>query len=232
MRRIMLYVAGLLVCAAVLLPPLGATASVDPADFTKPKANPYFPLTPGKVFVYRGTEGGDHLVEHLRVTHRTETIEGVETTVVKDTLFANARLAEATTDWYANDNNGATWYFGERTATYDRHGHVASREGSWRSGIDDGEAGIIMAANPVPTDAYRQEFLTGHAEDQAWIVANHERVTVPYGHVRNVVRSFEWTRLEPRVVSVKLYAPGLGIVRERDVAGGNESLELIKVRTH
>jgi hypothetical protein len=48
---------------------------------------------------------------------------------------------------------------------------VKSREGSWLAGRDGGVAGIIMPAHPKPTDAYRQEFLTGHAEDQAWIVA-------------------------------------------------------------
>jgi hypothetical protein len=44
------------------------------------------------------------------------------------------------------------------------------------------------------------------------------------------VRSFEWSRLEKNVVSLKFYAPGLGIVRERDVAGGNERFVLVSVR--
>ena len=47
--------------------------------------------------------------------------------------------------------------------------------------------------------------------------------------MRDVVRSYEWTRLEPNVVSLKLYAPHLGIVQERDVAGGEESLQLVAV---
>ena len=52
----------------------------------------------------------------------------------------------------------------------------------------------------------------------------------PYGRLDNVVRSYEWTRLEPNVVSLKLYAPHLGIVEERDVAGGEESLKLVAVK--
>jgi len=37
-----------------------------------------------------------------------------------------------------------------------------------------------------------------------------------------VVRAFEWSRLEPDVVSQKLYAAGIGIIAERDLAGGDE----------
>ena len=89
---------------------------------------------------------------------------------------------------------------------------MESREGTWRAGVNGGVAGIIMPVDPHATDAYRQEFLPGHAEDQAWIVANHGTVTVPYGKLDQIVRSYEWTLLEPNVVSLKLYAPGLGIV--------------------
>ena len=178
-----------------------ATAAANAADFTSPVANPYFPLVPGTVSVYRGTEGGDRLIEHLRVTDRTKTIQGITTTVIRDVIFRNGRVGEATTDWYANDNDGNTWYFGERTAVYDAQGHVTSREGSWKAGVDGAIAGIIMPADPVPTDAYRQEFLVGHAEDQAWIVSNDEKLSGPIGSLTNVVRSYEWTQLEPDVVS-------------------------------
>ncbi|MEP6758480.1 MAG: hypothetical protein ABJB55_04740 [Actinomycetota bacterium] len=207
-----------------------ATATINPADFSAPVANPYFPLKPGTVFVYRGTEGPDHLVEHLRVTRRTKDILGVTTIVISDVLHKNGRLAEKTTDWYADDNGGTAWYFGEHTALYNRQGNVTSREGSWEAGVKGGLAGIIMPADPKPTDAYRQEFLAGHAEDQAWIVARHGRARVPYGRVTDVVRSYEWTRLEPNVTSLKLYAPHLGIVQEVDVAGGEEFLQLVAVQ--
>src|SRR5262245_17035621 len=139
-----------------------ASAGINPADFNSPVANPYFPLKPGTVFVYRGSEGTQRLVEHLTVTHRHKTIQGVQAVVIRDVLHSNGHLAEATTDWYADDNTGNTWYFGEATATYDTQGHVKSREGSWLAGRNGGVAGIIMPANPKPTDAYRQEFLKKH----------------------------------------------------------------------
>jgi hypothetical protein len=205
-------------------------AGVDPAQFTNPKPNPYYPLNPGTVSRYRGSDDGKRLHERVKVTHLTKTILGVTTTVVHDVLRrADGSVAEATHDWYAPDNDGNVWYFGEETATYDKHGKVKSRNGSWQAGVRGAVAGLIMPADPGPTKAYRQEFFTGHAEDQAWIVQGHATVTVPYRKVHDVVRSFEWTRLETDVISVKFYAPGLGIVKEKDVLGGTEVFELVSV---
>jgi hypothetical protein len=218
--------------------PAGATphasvaASVDPADFTSPVANPYFPLEPGTVSILRGSEDGKRLLNRTAITPWKKVIQGVTTTVVNDVLYEGGALREKTTDWYAPDNEGNVWYFGEATAVYDKNGQVVDREGSWEAGVNGAVAGIIMTANPGPTDAYRQEFLKGHAEDQGWIVARHQVADVPYGKVNQVVRSYEWTRLEPGVVSLKLYGPGLGIIREKDVAGGTEFLELIRVEHH
>ena len=213
-------------------PGVRPTAAVDPADFTTPVQNPYFPLEPGTVSFLRGSEDGERLLNRTSITPWKKVIQGVTTTVVNDVLYEGGVLREKTTDWYAPDNSGNVWYFGEATAVYNNQGQVVDTEGSWQAGVDGAVAGIIMTANPSPTDAYRQEFYRGHAEDQGWIVARHQVADVPYGTVKDVVRSYEWTRLEPGVVSLKLYGPGLGIVREKDVAGGTELLELTRVEHH
>jgi hypothetical protein len=211
--------------------PSATVATANPGRFSHPQQNRYFPLRPGTVSRYRGTGDGVEYHERVLVTHRTKQIQGVTTTVVSDILRrADGSLAERTRDWYAADNDGNVWYFGESTATYNEHGHVESREGSWRAGVDGAVAGMIMPAGPRPTDAYRQEFYRGQAEDQAWIVERNALTTVPYGTLHHLVRSFEWSRLEQKVLSLKLYAPGLGIVREKDMSGGNESFVLVSVR--
>jgi hypothetical protein len=209
--------------------PAGPTGhSVDPGDFTNPKQNPYFPLRPGTVLRYKGTDEGERFRERVFVTHRTKRIQGVTATVVSDVLRrADGSLAEKTHDWYAADNNGNVWYFGEATATYDEHGRVEDREGSWKAGVDGAVAGTIMPADPQPTDAFRQEYYRGEAEDQAWIVQRHAHTTVPRGSFDDVVRSFEWSRLEKPVLSLKLYAPGVGIVKEKDMSGGSETFVLV-----
>ena len=205
--------------------------AVDPGNFTSPVANPYFPLEPGTVSVLRGQDQGQRFFERFKVTADTKVIQGVTNTVILDRLWEDGYLAEVTYDWYAADNDGNVWYFGEDTATYDEKGNVLSRHGSWEAGVDGAVAGIIMPADPRPTDAYRQEFYAGEAEDQAWIVQNHASKTVPYGHLDQLVRSFEWARLEKKVMVEKLFAPGLGLVYEEAIAGSVESLELVKVIT-
>jgi hypothetical protein len=206
--------------------PSVATAT-DPANFTDPVENAYFPLQPGQVSILRGQEEGEALFERFKVTDKTKVIDGVTTTVVRDLLWKSGYLAERTLDWYASDNDGNVWYFGEDTATLNQHGQVTGTSGSWESGVDGAVAGIIMPADPKPTDAFRQEFYKGEAEDQAWLVQTAASKEVPYGHLDHLVRSFEWTRLEPKVMSEKLFAPDLGLVYENDIAGGAETLELV-----
>jgi len=234
-------VSAVVAASVAAVPASGGRAAAPPSDhsvatsktphFNHPEQNPYFPLRPGTVSRYRGSEDGERFRETVTITYRKKTILGVRTTVVRDVLRrVDGTLAEKTRDWYAADDDGNVWYYGENTATYDERGHLESREGSWQAGVGGAVPGTIMPADPRPTDAYRQEFFRGHAEDQAWIVQRHATVRVPYGRLHDVVRSFEWTRLEPRVMSAKFYGPGLGIVRERDIAGGNESFALVSVR--
>lgn len=206
---------------------LAVVDPIDPANFTTPVENPYYPLRPGQVSVLGGQEDGVAFSERVTVTARTKIIQGVTTTVVKDLLWENGHLAERTLDWYAADNEGNVWYFGEDTETLDQQGQVTSTDGSWEAGIDGAIAGIIMPADPRPTDAYRQEFYKGEAEDQGWIVQRNAERKVPYGNLDHLVRSLEWSRLEPQVVVQKFFAPDLGLVYERVVAGGVESLQLV-----
>ena len=200
------------------------------ANFNHPVRNPYFPLRPGTVFRLRGTDEGEHFREVVRVTHKKRRIQGIRATVVNDVVrSANGTLAEKTHDWYAADARGNIWYLGEATASYDEHGNIESHEGSWQAGRKGAVAGIIMPANPRPTDAFRQELYRGHAEDQAWLVQRGFKTKVPYGTVKRSLRSLEWTRLEPGVVSMKVYGPGLGIVKEKDLSGGSEVFRLVSV---
>ena len=204
-------------------------APPDPTDFDDPLPNEYFPLEPGWAATLHGTEDGERLVEHVVVTDRTKVIEGITTMVVRDVIRHRGVLVEKTADWYAADDTGTVWYFGEKTAEYDEHGDVISTKGSWEAGVDGAVAGIIMPADPKPTDAYRQEYYKGEAEDQGWVVERGISLRVPYGRVDHAVRTFEWSRTEPDVMVGKLFAPGLGIVLEYTLAGGNETLELVRV---
>ena len=206
-----------------------ATAAATSRAFVRRVDNPYYPLVPGTTYVYKGVRDGRSQVDRVTVLHRTKEIQGVTTTVVRDVARHGRHLIEKTFDWFAQDEGGTVWYFGENTKEYDRSGHVVSTEGSWTSGVDGARRGIIMEAHPAPADGYRQEYYAGHAEDQAWILSRGTSLTVPYGHLHDVLRTMEWSRLEPRVVDEKYYARGIGIVYEVTVAGGEETAQLVKI---
>ena len=201
----------------------------DPSLFRDRTPNPWFPLRPGTRWVLHGTEEGHRLHERTTVTHRTRRVAGVRTRVVRDVVRrADGSIAELTRDWYAADERGRVWYFGEATATYRRDGSVIDREGSWEAGRDGAVAGVIMPAHPRVTDAFRQEYDRGNAEDQAWVVERGVDVSTRAVSTQHGLRTLEWTRLEPRVVSTKLYVRGVGIAMERDLSGGHERYELVR----
>ena len=145
-----------------------------------------------------------------------------------DVVRHKGRVLERTFDWYAQDREGNVWYFGENTRSFE-NGHV-SREGSWKAGRDGAQAGIIMKAHPHVPVAYRQEYYKGHAEDQAWVVRRGGKVHVRYRTFRHKLVTFEWSRLEPRIVAKKVYAPGVGIALERSMSGPSETSQLVRVR--
>ena len=189
--------------------------------FSKAIDNPYFPLSVGRTFVYRGVENGKKELDRMHVTGKTKSIAGITATVVSDNVYEPPpKLLEKTFDYYAQDDHGNVWYLGEDTREFLRGGKV-DRSGSWLTGVNGAKPGLIMEANPQVPDAYRQECLSGEAEDLAWVVAR--------GGSRHLLRTLEFSPLEPAIVERKTYKPGVGIVSEQQLSGGHEKLRLVRV---
>jgi hypothetical protein len=178
--------------------------------------------------VYQGVRDGQKQTDTVTVTSQKKSILGVSATVVTDKADHNGQPLEDTRDYFAQDRQGNVWYLGEDTKSFEPDGTVDT-SGSWLSGADGATPGIIMLANPQIPCAYRQEFLKGEAEDTAWIISRGGDVKIPYGTVHNSLRTLEFTVLEPDVIDEKVYAPGLGIVRERSIAGAQETSDLVRV---
>jgi hypothetical protein len=202
---------------------------LNPKDFVRVINNPYYPLPVGRTLIYRGVRDGQTQTDRVHVTSGTKVLEGITATAVSDVARHNGKLLEKTTDWFAQDKQGNVWYLGEDTAAYLPNGQI-DRSGSWQAGVHDGEPGIIMLAHPQIPDAYRQEFLRGQAEDTAWIINRGGSVKVPFGTLHHILTSLEFTRLEPGVIDQKIYAPGIGIVRELSQKGPLEVARLVSVR--
>jgi hypothetical protein len=205
-----------------------ATPVFDPDDFVSVIDNPYFPLPVGRTLTYTGIKDGQTQRDVVTVTDQRKVILGVTATVVSDVADHNGTILEKTSDWYAQDEQGNVWYLGEDTVAFLAHSKTDT-SGSWQAGIDGAVPGIIMLADPQIPDAYRQELLTGEAEDTAWVVDRGTTVTVPYGKVKNVLTTLEATRLDPGAYDQKVYAPGIGIVLEQALTGEVETAKLLSV---
>jgi hypothetical protein len=198
---------------------------IDPANFQSTIDNPYYPLVPGTSFRLIETVGRDSSVNDITVTADTRVVMGVTCVVVRDKLVEKGITKEDTYDWYAQDKQGNVWYFGEDTKEFMPNGKV-STEGSWESGVNGGEPGIIMPAQPAPGAPYRQEYGKGVAEDMGQIAAVGQAVHVPAGDYADCVRTKEWSLLEPGTEK-KWYARGVGVVRTE--GPGKEVAVLISV---
>jgi hypothetical protein len=203
-------------------------ANLDPADFTTQIDNPYFPLPVGAQWVVRVTnQEGTVQRQVITVTNETKPIaDGVTARVVNDVVNEGGKPVEITKDWYAQDKEGNVWYFGEDTTEIHPNGKRDS-SGSFEAGVDGADAGIAMLAQPTAGQTYREEYYAGHAEDRSRVLALDQQAEVPFGHFRDVLLTEDYTPVEPNVLELKMYAPGIGQVLAQTVSGGSEREELI-----
>lgn len=204
---------------------------VSPAKFTNSTnvTNPYHPVTAGKKYIYEGTtpDGLERIEEQRLAT--TKTILGITCIVVNFRAYLNGKLIEEAWDWYAQDNSGNLWYFGEAVDNYNPNGTIKDHGGSWEAGVDGAQPGMIMPANPQMGMKYREEYYFNHAEDEAEITGTGLTVTIPYGSFNNCIRTRNWTALEPDLNENKYYAPGIGLVKEVNVTDNTE-IRLIAIQ--
>jgi hypothetical protein len=203
---------------------------IKPANFVRNVDNPYFPLRRGTTFTYMGVKDGKRARNVFEVSHKTKKVMGVAATVIHDRLYLDGKLAEDTIDWYAQDKRGDVVYLGEATKTLDAQGNLTDTEGSWKTGVNGAQPGIFMPAHPKVGQTFRQEYYKGHAEDHFKILSKKARVQVPAVSSNRALKTKEWTPLEPAVVSNKFYVKGIGNVREVDIKGSDEHLELVSVQ--
>ena len=252
MRSLLVLGAGI-----VLMGTFGTTAQaggkLEPdlaaASFSYPTTidNPYWPLVPGTTFVYHTVAADGCEVNDVHVTDTTEPIAGVMSRQVLDQVYEDDNcdgsrdfLAENTHDWYAQDDDGNVWYMGEDTADYCDRDHpdvVCSTEGSWMAGVDGGEAGFLMLADPTPGTSYPQEYLEGEAEDMGKVLRTDASVSLTFDNnldqdeYQGCLITKEWSTLEKGAISHKYYCPGIGNMGEDELQSGTVRTELFDIVT-
>lgn len=203
----------------------------DPLNFSgDPVTNPLLPMTPGVIYTYEvETEDGTETIV-VEVMPSTRTVAGVVATVLRDRVYLEGELIEDTYDWYAQDVDGNVWYLGEDSKEMEG-GQVVSTAGSWETGVDGAQPGIMMWADPTAHigEDYRQEYYKSKAEDWARVISANHTVTVAYGSFNGCLLTEEWNALERNSTEEKYYCPGIGGTLEVMVDSGGERVELTSV---
>jgi hypothetical protein len=217
--------AGLLLCSA------GATAaapapSCDPfidfhrGDFDKTSAtidNRFMPLRPGTQYVYEGRSNVDGTpVPHrvlFTVTDLVKKINGVRNRVLYDIDESDGEITEAELAFFAQDEAGNVWNFGEYPELYEG-GVFAGAPSTWIAGKEDALAGIHMLADPRVGTAYLQ----GYAPDVdfldcAEIIDDEFAACSPAWCTNKGLVIDETSPLDENGgIQRKTYAPGVGII--------------------
>jgi len=204
--------------------------------------NPYFPLGIGYRWEYRG---GSEL-NIVEVADETKLIEGVTCVVLRDLVYQEGRLVEATDDWFAAALDGSTWYCGEEAKDYEsfagdhpQRPELVSIDGSFKHGREGDKAGLIMPAQPRVGQAYLEEFSLGNAEDVSVVLSTSYAYGVDPGLDQLVPRDValrmcnrdcvvtrNYSLLEPDIFALKYYARGIGFFLETQPVEGT-TLQLV-----
>jgi hypothetical protein len=193
--------------------------------------NPLFPLSSVPRTVFEGTERDSETGETIelrvesRVLEETKRVAGVEVAVVDVNEYEDGDPVEHTLDYYAQDDEGNVWYFGEHVDDYE-DGKIVGHSGQWLAGEGEAKAGLFMPADPRVGDKFEQERAPGVAEDRSKVVAAGVRVKTPAGSFSNCIKTEDFAPLD-NVTEFKFYCPGVGVVRELPAAGGGR-LDLIR----
>jgi hypothetical protein len=235
-------------------PPAGSTAATPTAPATAPAAapapspsqgpaatraafsapaqvdNPMFPLVTGTQFVYRGKviEDGKQAPHSVTftVTDLTKMVDGVPVVVALDQDFLGGRLQEQELAFFAQDDSGNVWNFGEYPEEYE-HGKFAGAPSTWIRGRHGTYGGIHMLARPATGARYSEGLVPAiEFDDLSIVAATGQQTCVPSGCFRHVLLVNETSPNDPASGhQLKYYAPGTGLVRV--AARGGDSREYL-----
>ena len=192
--------------------------------------NPMFPLAAGTQFVYRGKVIEDgrtspHSVI-FTVTDLTKMVDGVPVVVALDQDFLRGRLQEQELAFFAQDDHGNVWNFGEYPEEYE-HGKLAGAPSTWIRGRHGTYGGIHMLARPAAGARYSEGLVPAiEFDDLSVVAATGQQTCVPSGCFRHVLLVRETSPNDPASGhQLKYYAPGTGLVRV--AARGGDSQEFL-----
>jgi hypothetical protein len=173
--------------------------------------NPLFPISRQGSVLMLGRVDGMPFRTEVTLLPETRIIEWqgqqVEVLVSQYVAFLGERIHEVAYDFYAQDDNGAVWYFGEDVFNF-VDGFIADTHGTWIAG-KDGPAAMIMPADPKIGDVYRPENIPGFVFEEVTVKAVDRTLPGPLGPVEGGL-VIEELHLLDNSTEGKTFAPGYG----------------------
>ncbi len=202
-------------------------------------SNKWLPMKPGTRYTYEGTtvEDDGKVVPHkiiLNITDLVKDIGGITSLVSYDLDYSDNELAEAELAFFAQDDNGNVWRFGEYPEEYEDG--KFKRAPAWIHGYEGAHAGIMMKAAPkLGTPSYSQGYGPKvNWTDQGMIYKMGLEIAVPHGQYKDVMVIRETSRSEIDAFQLKYYSEGVGNIKvgwEGTGEKSKETVELTKVET-
>lgn len=187
---------------------------LEKCDFSSTGRNQYFVLEPGYQLTLEGVEDEDSVRLQITVLDKTETMGNVVTRVVEERETVSGRVVEISRNFFAIcTQTNSVFYFGEDVDIYE-NGEIVGHSGSWRADSGNAEAGLMMPGMILLGARYYQEIAPEVAMDRAEIVSINEIVETPARRFERCLKTEETTPLEPKAQEYKLYAPGIGLIRD------------------
>lgn len=180
--------------------------------------NKYFILEPGHQVVLE--DEGERV--EITVTKETRVVDGVTCGVVEERESKDGDLVEISRNFFAiSKSTSDVYYFGEEVDIY-KKGKIVDHHGAWLAGKDGAKAGMVMPGSPAVGQKYYQEIAPGKAMDRAENKSLTEIVKTDAGEFKDVLKVEETTPLEVGDISIKMYAPEVGMIFD-------DGVKLVKV---
>jgi hypothetical protein len=192
--------------------------------------NRMFPLTVGTRFVYRGkiVEGGRSKPHRVvfTVTDLSKKIDHVRTAVALDQDFLRGKLQEQELAFFAQDDKGNVWNFGEYPEEYD-NGKFTGAPSTWIRGTAGAYGGIHMLDQPKVGAQYREGLVPAIQFDDVSRVARTGQANCAKSECYHQVLVVDETSPNDPASGhqIKYYAPGTGLIRVS--ARGGDSQEFL-----
>jgi hypothetical protein len=188
--------------------------------------NSLFPVSKQESVLLLGQVDGEPFRTEVTLLPETRIIEWegqrVEVLVSQYVAFLSGRLHEVAYDFYAQDDSGAVWYFGEDVFNF-RDGVIVDTHGTWIAS-KDGPAAMIMPADPQVGQVYRPENIPGFVFEEVTVKAVDKTLQGPLGPVEGGLEIRELHLLDS-ARETKTFGPGYG----EFLTGGAGDVEAISL---